>query len=1496
MGGATNYITPIAVYDPNNISNFLDFSSGKFDFRGGDGDFRKSLHVRGNITASGVVSASAGIITSNFLVPGSGSIKIGDNSTTITSDFIKTRTLTSTDGTLTTDEPGFIQYNGDADQGNTRLKLFHVNDENFSPESKVQIEIDGENAIDFLQHETKFKGKVFLLDSDGTVEPSPNGNMIPLVDVATSTDKILILDDTTGQVKYRRVNSITSSPSESTGFATASIVSPIVDAYGTNPIYGISSSNLQFDFEGGLSGRYGDYGGQFNYGPIIIGTSSLFTASQAVSASYAESSSFTTTASFANNALSSSYAITASYALNVTPTPTPGLNDVLTVNSNAAQNIYLNGNNKIVLGTTLAENANPSSINFDGVDLNIFSARHIFLDAGINVGVGTDSPTEKLDIGDNLRVRGAISASDIPVVAGENTVVLWNGHKLVSNEFSTLLDANTVNSFATASLGSAGEVVATSTTSSFQLGFASGLSGSVQSNILTIETSSLFTASYATFAISSSYILADNIDQPFSNLNVTNDITASLISASAGITSSDVHIDHWGSVSASLSAAVNSNDNLGNHTASVDLNMNTNSIFNVVHITSSGIISSSGGFIGNLTGDVVGNLTGIATTASYVETSQTASFVTGSNVYGPFGSNSILSASYAVSASHAEFADISLTATTASHALNANTSITASYVATASYVTGSDVYGPFGSNSILSASHAENSDTALTATLATTALTASFVTGSNVYGPFGSNSILSASYAVSASHAEFADISLTATTATTASYVESASYIPNLQVVTNQGNSTTNSITGSGGLEITGSTKFKVLSQDGFKILNLSDAATSEKFALVIDNNGVVKKAATEFGAGSGASGNFIFHITASGTPSGPFSVIESGSIVLSGSQYIDVTAPSSGQLLFGINSSLISSISGAIDAATESIVTNVSALQDSASAGFRLEDTDSGFSLQSFETASFSAGGGSGLSVNVNSNNIIYTLNNILSSSQQIATDISGAFNAPSASFATDINNLQTASSSFASNIINLESSASAGIFFANSDDPGFSIPLMGTASFIASGSAYENEFFDVIVNNSEVIYELNFPNNLLSSSQQIATDISGAISAATSSILNDYGLVSGSVDVNQNAYSTASIHGTDLELIASSTVDNLIFQAGTGIHITTSSAGGGAILITGSGADNLGNHIATQTLQMGDGSTNFDIQNVKDMTVHGNIELQGENRISFDADSTNTYIAANSDNPEDIEIHADGDILLKPDSNVGIGIATTSPSEKLEVGGNVRGTTFISTGGSSATPAFRFSADTDTGLYLAQPGILALQIGPSGTGEFSLSETSAVLNVNTFVSGNITASGDISASGLLYASASNSNGNYNHVVVYDTGSGRFYYTGSYNTGTTSTGTGDANVLSLTNNTSNVASIGTVTVDNTHSYLRAEFYGKSSGGNIQAARTVFVWNNVNGPISIATVEDIRTADSTNLYNINSVSGSWDSNGNIQVSLTQYNGLDIDYKFRYILI
>lgn len=62
---------------------------------------------------------------------------------------------------------------------------------------------------------------------------------------------------------------------------------------------------------------------------------------------------------------------------------------------------------------------------------------------------------------------------------------------------------------------------------------------------------------------------------------------------------------------------------------------------------------------------------------------------------------------------------------------------------------------------------------------------------------------------------------------------------------------------------------------------------------------------------------------------------------------------------------------------------------------------------------------------------------------------------------------------------------------------------------------------------------------------------------------------------------------------------------------------------------------------------------------------------------------------------------------NNVGIGLpATTSPSEKLEVGGNVSSTKLIASVGSVSAPSVTFSGDTDNGLYLFganSPGIAA-------------------------------------------------------------------------------------------------------------------------------------------------------------------------------------------------
>ena len=89
------------------------------------------------------------------------------------------------------------------------------------------------------------------------------------------------------------------------------------------------------------------------------------------------------------------------------------------------------------------------------------------------------------------------------------------------------------------------------------------------------------------------------------------------------------------------------------------------------------------------------------------------------------------------------------------------------------------------------------------------------------------------------------------------------------------------------------------------------------------------------------------------------------------------------------------------------------------------------------------------------------------------------------------------------------LEASASAGIHVSASEGTGFSIGLMQSASF-TSGSGGGLTVTAGTGNNIE--FELV---GVLSSSAQIATDISGAIGAATSSVLSEYGLLSSSAQI---------------------------------------------------------------------------------------------------------------------------------------------------------------------------------------------------------------------------------------------------------------------------------------------------------------------------------------------------------------------------------------------
>ena len=1666
-GGSNNYITPIAIYDPNDSDRFIDFSDGKFDFRGGDIDIRENLFVRGQITASKIIKGDNGAVLDKGLSIPDGFIKIGTGSTHITNNMIKVAKITSNDPTG--EAAPFTPFGGNnvwidssnITEGGTQILLLNTEQDNILPgdvpHNEVQIYFDNTNKIatQFRTDASIFRTPLYILDDSG--DGDTDGNIIPGPETGNADDRVLIYDTSDGQIKYRLANTFFSELSgDGTPFRTASIV-----GVGQN-ILSDTTTNLQFEFRSGLQGLIED-----GDGPIIIQTSSEFSAGEpnqfAFSTAsvanlgvgdpnYLYASSETSSFQFVyQNGLSSSYDpgnsrfyigtgsnFSASYALltevalnaNTASFVTAsnvhgphGINSILSAshalssdmtwdnvlsnNPNADRDAFFKGTRTLHFGTELGGSAN-ASIFYTDVDAGNGNLR-LATNNGDNIELNAAGLTK---IDSIVEITGVISASSVPTSTTENTVVLWNGHKLVSNEFSTLLGNNTSNSFATASFGIAGQLIADTTTSSFEFEFGSGLSGSINNSKLRIETGSNFTASQAissSYAISAShattasYILASNIDQPFGDLEAT------------GIFS----LPDIPNVSASIAAAVAGGDDLGNHTALENLNLANFSIVSASNVSASGHISASE-FIGNLTG-----------------TADTASFITASNVYGPHGASSVISSSHAVSSLSASYA------LTASYIVNAET---------ASFITASNVYGPYGSNSVISASFATHSFTSITAsyatftTLANTAYTASYVTSSYVHGPHGADSILSASHAVTASYVSIAqtasfvsssnivgtidisdqtnlaagtnltltddtialdaNISLTSVTASllgtssyadqatsssyasTASYVEnaiSASYVDNAftsATITDDTitltqfdgdttdltiNNTTNATSASYaetasyfdiefGSTVQGTLTASINGVDEYIDLGVqtSDNVTFANFTatgntvkltgiptspsvltpLVIDSDGCIY------------TGSAYTAYTPSGDIDGFYAGADSGTdtaIGAAGTLNIigDLDTPGiitsiqgtggNATLKIGLSNILSSSaqiasdITGAFSSTSSSIASEINSLQNSASAGIRfaeLGNSTDGFTLLPFETGTFDAGGGDGLVLEITGQNILYKLVGVLSSSAQIATDISGAINSATSSVLSDYNLLSSSaqiatdisgainsatssilndynllsgsaqiatdisgaidaatgslSSSLAIDINALELSASAGINFQGNNDTGFSVSLTETASFQAAGDVYPSAF-SVSSDDGNITYTLNLNNLNLISQSYIDANV------------NNWN--------NQNAFSTASIEGTNLQLTSNSVTGSLIFEAGNGIHITTSS--NGAIYITASAeadGDNLGNHIASQSLNMDSNN----ISNIGDMTVDGDIKLTALNKIIFNNDS-NTYIKANNDVPEDLELGADGDIILNPDNNVGISIIGTSPSEKLHVGGKVRATHFLATGGSGDAPSFSFSGETDTGLYRAVPGTIALQVNGDAA-ELSLSETQMTANVATaiFNTNNIKTTAIISSSAHLISNV-NSRETHpgavsNQVVLYDTSSGRFFYTGSYGGGGGSSNTlAPQEILSQDDVTSNTVTLGTIPISSTSSYVRAEFYARE-GNVIQAARSVFVFSASFSTITATTTEDVRTHDTINLFNINTVSGSWDTNGNLVVKLRQYNNLSTDYRFRYIIM
>jgi hypothetical protein len=214
----------------------------------------------------------------------------------------------------------------------------------------------------------------------------------------------------------------------------------------------------------------------------------------------------------------------------------------------------------------------------------------------------------------------------------------------------------------------------------------------------------------------------------------------------------------------------------GSISASVDVGSTTfqitsgSSTFVKVLNTGRTEITGSLGVTGGITGSLLG-------TASFADFSTTASYAYNANT-----------SSYAISSSQAE------RAVTASHAL---TALTASYSLTA--LSSSYAISSSQAERATTASHAL---TALTASYSLTALSSSYAISSS-YAYFATTAshaltALTASYSLTALSSSYAISSSQAERAVTASFVATASYVPNLQEVTNKGSQTTNAITSSG--------------------------------------------------------------------------------------------------------------------------------------------------------------------------------------------------------------------------------------------------------------------------------------------------------------------------------------------------------------------------------------------------------------------------------------------------------------------------------------------------------------------------------------------------------------------------------------------------------------------------------------------------------------------------------------------------------------------------
>ena len=149
-------------------------------------------------------------------------------------------------------------------------------------------------------------------------------------------------------------------------------------------------------------------------------------------------------------------------------------------------------------------------------------------------------------------------------------------------------------------------------------------------------------------------------------------------------------------------------------------------------------------------------------------------------------------------------------------------------------------------------------------------------------------------------------------------------------------------------------------------------------------------------------------------------------------------------------------------------------------------------------------------------------------------------------------------------------------------------------------------------------------------------------------------------------------------------------------------------------------------------DDTANFTglITTVNGITSSGSILLNSTNKVVF-SDTTNTYIAANGDEPEDLEIHADQDILLKADNSVisDVDILPASNNSKNLGNSSYKWAEIHSTGVSTTT----VGPSSDTDLLSLSNNALTVNGTITSTGQ-TIHNGGVDINGNGTISGQLT------------------------------------------------------------------------------------------------------------------------------------------------------------------